>query len=402
MGIFKNEVGRPSNETKKKRKVLYVGLIMIAIIIICVIFFINKVEKKESNKIIKKLQSDYKYIGDDGLQNVNPELIGSKVVAITDIYDDYSNDGYSNKFNIKILNNEEKLVNIVSLENVYTENDLIIDKLEIIGVYDSKLYIAVLYSKDLDANYYLDIYAIDLTKGNENYEIELIKENLNINFQDNSFNNIIGLYNGIIFTESRTDKDDNAILENGEIYGYDMEKDKIVLKLNFYDDAYLDKYNKCIYYKKSENDIYKYNFENQIEEKLVSDNKYSIDIISYNYGNFIVRKTEEEDNYYFYNFSNYKKSIIKYNGENCEIINSKNYLCYDENNLILKDKIIKEDIENLEGISPLYGNKVLLLRSNEENKNSNYYSIYDLDNNEFINSDLFNINNIDYDYYILE
>ncbi len=242
MGVFKNDVGRPSNETLRKRNIIriIIAVAIIAIISIIIIFVKNKTTMSVSFKP--------KYIKD----NVNSEL--KDVYAFTlNSYGSTLN-GQTNE--IMALTKDNKLIKLTSIQ----QNNPITS----MAYYDSKLYFK---TDDEYGDYIVDI---DLTKGNGNYEVE----DSGIEFSENEDGDEIvpmdfDIVDGIMYFTSAWDS---------YLRSYDLKTKKIeIIDGSLSDGSYdfdihynfVDKTSKKIYYQRRDSKaLYSYDITNKQKKKL--------------------------------------------------------------------------------------------------------------------------------------
>ena len=97
MGLFKNEVGRPSNDILKKRRIVYISIFLVAVLATCLSIFygiryfkeatIEGIDKNASSSSIYtnisiRNNSSYIYIGNEKTKEGDIKNISSKRISL--------------------------------------------------------------------------------------------------------------------------------------------------------------------------------------------------------------------------------------------------------------------------------------------------------------------------------
>lgn len=248
MDLFKNGVGRPSNETLRKRNIIRIIIVVsiIAIISIIMIFFKNKTTMSVNFKP--------KYIKD----NVNSEL--KNVYAFT--YYSYGSTLKGQTNEIIALTKDNKLIKLASIQQNNAINSM--------AYYDGKLYF------NTDGEYEHYIANIDLTKGNGNYEIEEAELDFDIDENEDGHEIVpinFDIVDGIMYFTSAWDsylRSYNLKTKKVEIIDGSNEPYDVDIHYNF-----IDKTNKKIYYQRRDSkELYSYDITNKEKKKLSNEWMY--------------------------------------------------------------------------------------------------------------------------------
>ena len=318
MSLFKNEVGRPTNEIKKKRKIIILLFIVILIFIIGIISGILKNNTEDNSRnnnfsIISDVDVNLEYTANTLGKDVNEKL--ENVYVFNYYVDDKG-------LTINAINKENKIINIVNLKN---NNTVTYEEINSVSYDMGKLYYYIttkesynheyLYYVDLDYNIPVPIqyslyYADDATAtinclNLETYELNtILSDEFSISLENINKNNnklYYNINNGKIMEYDIETKQNKALLDgtSAEFYGnFIMYRNGNNINsyniINGENKVLGDEYETCIptsddyLCNKNKNDLYLYNSGNKIGQLdtpfgfmfngLLENNMISIDI----------------------------------------------------------------------------------------------------------------------------
>ena len=357
--MFKNKVGRPSNDILKKRRIFKIIIAIIIILIISVIIIIVKERKKEKINVPNNKRTSV-----NNNINMNPTFSSNGFSYTLNTIDNKVNSKYKNVYAFNYYTDSRSLyINAINLNNdiipvitlklkAPSGNSLSWDSYKIISFnYDNgNIYIiadTLIQKKDEDGYYYNDyrtyLYKIDLTKKKikaeklSNDKEKIKNSDVKVPLDEYSIvsNNI--LYYCVYNSNNEKYSLLAFNLENNEVKKID--EDNSLLGIN----SVSKNKEKLYYYKNSRNTMIEYDIAKDSKNDIKSDFKdwFYID------NGYIISKDKDNVVYYDMLTSELKNIKLSDDYSNCKPVNG-DYLCMTETSNVDYSSNIKINSSNEE------------------------------------------------------
>ena len=357
--MFKNKVGRPSNDILKKRRIFKIIIAIIIILIISVIIIIVKERKKEKINVPNNKRTSV-----NNNINMNPTFSSNGFSYTLNTIDNKVNSKYKNVYAFNYYTDSRSLyINAINLNNdiipvitlklkAPSGNSLSWDSYKIISFnYDNgNIYIiadTLIQKKDEDGYYYNDyrtyLYKIDLTKKKikaeklSNDKEKIKNSDVKVPLDEYSIvsNNI--LYYCVYNSNNEKYSLLAFNLENNEVKKID--EDNSLLGIN----SVSKNKEKLYYYKNSSNTMIEYDIAKDSKNDIKSDFKdwFYID------NGYIISKDKDNVVYYDMLTSELKNIKLSDDYSNCKPVNGY-YLCMTETSNVDYSSNIKINSSNEE------------------------------------------------------
>lgn len=357
--MFKNKVGRPSNDILKKRRIFKIIIAIIIILIISVIIIIVKERKKEKINVPNNKRTSV-----NNNINMNPTFSSNGFSYTLNTIDNKVNSKYKNVYAFNYYTDSRSLyINAINLNNdiipvitlklkAPSGNSLSWDSYKIISFnYDNgNIYIiadTLIQKKDEDGYYYNDyrtyLYKIDLTKKKikaeklSNDKEKIKNSDVKVPLDEYSIvsNNI--LYYCVYNSNNEKYSLLAFNLENNEVKKID--EDNSLLGIN----SVSKNKEKLYYYKNSSNTMIEYDIAKDSKNDIKSDFKdwFYID------NGYIISKDKDNVVYYDMLTSELKNIKLSDDYSNCKPVNG-DYLCMTETSNVDYSSNIKINSSNEE------------------------------------------------------
>ena len=357
--MFKNKVGRPSNDILKKRRIFKIIIAIIIILIISVIIIIVKERQKEKINVPNNKRTSV-----NNNINMNPTFSSNGFSYTLNTIDNKVNSKYKNVYAFNYYTDSRSLyINAINLNNdiipvitlklkAPSGNSLSWDSYKIISFnYDNgNIYIiadTLIQKKDEDGYYYNDyrtyLYKIDLTKKKikaeklSNDKEKIKNSDVKVPLDEYSIvsNNI--LYYCVYNSNNEKYSLLAFNLENNEVKKID--EDNSLLGIN----SVSKNKEKLYYYKNSSNTMIEYDIAKDSKNDIKSDFKdwFYID------NGYIISKDKDNVVYYDMLTSELKNIKLSDDYSNCKPVNG-DYLCMTETSNVDYSSNIKINSSNEE------------------------------------------------------
>ena len=357
--MFKNKVGRPSNDILKKRRIFKIIIAIIIILIISVIIIIVKERKKEKINVPNNKRTSV-----NNNINMNPTFSSNGFSYTLNTIDNKVNSKYKNVYAFNYYTDSRSLyINAINLNNdiipvitlklkAPSGNSLSWDSYKIISFnYDNgNIYIiadTLIQKKDEDGYYYNDyrtyLYKSDLTKKKikaeklSNDKEKIKNSDVKVPLDEYSIvsNNI--LYYCVYNSNNEKYSLLAFNLENNEVKKID--EDNSLLGIN----SVSKNKEKLYYYKNSSNTMIEYDIAKDSKNDIKSDFKdwFYID------NGYIISKDKDNVVYYDMLTSELKNIKLSDDYSNCKPVNG-DYLCMTETSNVDYSSNIKINSSNEE------------------------------------------------------